>query len=213
MATTLEPFVGKHGTEVPLQAIGHRFVQMVMDKYPIPDEPTYEITTAAGDVETHKHNVEYDEEGNVKRTSLQTDEDWAMWHAFQDNRRQAVAERLDAATTLLLNHCVLLDPPPVEEWSFSTKDFEEWGIEPPPDDDPKAFKAFWIENELLPDPDDITALMARLWVIGGLAKEDRVKELEGFFRATMARLTIGGSGSGTANQVSDSGVAGRDDDV
>jgi hypothetical protein len=206
----LEPFVGKHGTEVPLQSIGHRYVQMAMDRYPIPDKPTYSITTAAGDVEIHPHNIEYDDDGKVKRTSLQTEEDWAEWRSYEEGQREAVANRLDAATTMLLNHCVKLDPPPIEEWNF---DFDYWGIAPPPDDDPKQFKVFWIENELLPDPDDMTSLLARLWVLGGLAEEDRAKELERFFRSTLARLTIGGSSSRAASQIQDTGPGRRNIDI
>ena len=53
----MEPFVSSDGREVPLRAVGRRYVQMVMDKWAIPDVPTYEAKTAGGEVEIHQHRV------------------------------------------------------------------------------------------------------------------------------------------------------------
>lgn len=188
----MEPFVTKDGREIPLRAVGRRYVQMVMDKHPIPPVPTYEATTVAGEKEIHPHVVKYDGEGNLVGTTLHGDEDWAMWNAYQEERATAIGERMEAATRFLLCQCVGQEPAPLDEWSV---DFAAWGLDAPEESDGQAFKLFWIENELLPDPDDLARLISRLFALGGLVGEDQAENLERFFRLTVARLAAGGAES------------------
>ena len=188
----MEPFVTQDGREVPLKAVGRRYVQMVMDKHQIPPVPTYEATTIAGEIEVHPHVVKYDAEGNLIGTTLSSEEEWAMWNAYQTARSQAIGDRMEAATRFLLCQCVAEEPPPLAGWSM---DFAAWGLEPPDEGDAQAFKLFWIENELLPDPDDLARLVSRLFALGGLVGEDQAENLERFFRLTVARLAAGGAGS------------------
>ena len=185
----MEPFVTKDGREIPLRAVGLRYVQMIMDRTAIPDVPTYTAETVAGDVEVHKHVVKRDRDGKLVGTTLQSDEDWAEWNAYEQARSDALAKRMQDAITFLMCECVQVDPP--DEWAWSV-DFEGWGMEPPEiPEDPRQRKLFWIENELLPDSDDLTALTARLYVIGGIVGEDQAKNLESFFRLAVARLSAG----------------------
>ena len=186
----MEPFVSSDGREIPLRAIGRRYVQMIMDKYPVPPVPAYTATTIAGDVEIHEHRVKYNDKGEVVQATLQTEEEWQMWREYQDARSTAIGNRMEQATRFLLCQCIPLDPPPIEEWGM---DFAVWGLEIP-ETDPQAFKIFWIENELLPDPDDLARLVSRLFVIGGIVGEDQANNLERFFRLTVARLTAIGAG-------------------
>ena len=184
----MEPFVTSDGRKIPLKAVGRRYVQMVMDKHPIPEVPTYEAKTVTGAVEIHKHVVKYDAEGKLVGTTLQSDDDWAMWNEYQAARTNAIDDRMEAAIKFLMCQCVDWDPPPVDEWSM---DFEFWGLEPPDEADKQAFKIFWIENELLPDLDDLARLVSRLYIIGRIVGEDQATNLERFFRATVARLAAG----------------------
>lgn len=184
----MEPFKADDGREIPLRRVGRRYVQMVMDQHVIPSVPTYEATTVAGEKETHPHVVKYDAEGQLVGTTLQSDEDWAIWNAYQAARSEAIGDRMEAVTRFLLCQCVELEPEPVDEWSV---DFALWGLTPPDPGDAQAFKLFWIENELLPDPDDLARLVARVFVIGGLTEEDQAGNLEQFFRLTVARLSAG----------------------
>jgi len=184
----MEPFITKDGREVPLRAVGQRYVQMVMDKHKIPPVPTYEAKTIAGDVEIHQHKVKYDAKGKLVGTTITTDEEWAEWNAYQEERSQAIGNRMEGAVKFLLCQCVVENPPALEEWSL---DFVEWGLEPPDNSDDKAYKLFWIENELLPDPDDMARLVSRLYVMGGIVGEDQAESLEQFFRLTVARLAAG----------------------
>ena len=184
----MDPFVSSDGREIPLRAVGRRYVQMVMDKWTIPDVPTYEAKTAGGEVEIHQHRVKYDAEGNLAGTTLQGDEEWAMWREYQAARSEAIGDRMEGAVKFLLCQCVDLEPPPVDEWAV---DFAAWGLEPPDADDEQAHKIFWIENELLPDPDDLARLVSRLYVLGGIVGEDQAVSLERFFRLTVERLVAG----------------------
>jgi hypothetical protein len=184
----MEPFVTKDERTIPLKAVGRRYVQMMMDKYQIPSVPTYEAKTAGGEVEIHPHVVKYDAEGELVGTTLQGDEDWAMWRAYQEARSKAISDRMEAAVKFLMYQCIDWEPPPVNEWSM---DFAAWGLEPPDETDQQAFKLFWIENELLPDPDDLARLVARLYVLGGIVGEDQAADLERFFRLTVERLAAG----------------------
>ena len=187
----MEPFVTKDGREIPLKAVGRRYVQMVMDKNPIPEVPTYEAKTVAGVVEKHRHVVKYDADGKLVGTTLQNDEDWAMWNEYQEARSKAIGDRMEQAIRFLMCQCVDQEPPPVDEWGL---DFAAWGLIPPDASDKQAYKIFWIENELLPDPDDLARLVSRLYVLGGIVGEDQAANLERFFRLTVERLTAGGTG-------------------
>jgi uncharacterized protein YrzB (UPF0473 family) len=184
----MEPFVTSDGREVPLRAVGKRYVQMVMDKHPVPDVPTYEAKTVAGEVEIHPHRVKYDTDGNLLGTTLQTEEEWEMWREYQAARSEAIGSRMENAIRFLMCKCIDLEPPPVDEWEV---DFAAWGLEPPDADDAQAFKLFWIENELLPDSDDLARLVSRLYVLGGIVGEDQAANLERFFRLTVERLAAG----------------------
>ena len=183
----MDPFITTDGIEIPLRRVGQRYVQQVMDKFKMPEVPTYEAPTAAGEVEVYPHNVKYDEEGKLKGTSLETDEDWAEWNAYKEAELKAIGDRWQAAAKFLLYQCVVGDPPPVEEWSI---DFAFWGLIPPDPADKQAVKVFWIENELITDPDDLARLLAQLYVMGGVVEKEGAKELEAFFRATVERLTF-----------------------
>lgn len=181
----MEPFVAKDGREIPLRAVGRRYVQMIMDKEKIPPVPTYEAKTVTGDVEVHQHVVKYGKDGELIGTTLQTEEDWTMWNEYEDARTKAIAGRMEGAIQFLICECVDLEPPLVEEWAL---DFEAWGLELPSIDDKREYKQFWIENELLPDSDDMARLVSRLYVIGGIVGEDQAENLEQFFRLAVARL-------------------------
>jgi len=202
----MEPFLTSDGREIPLKAVGLRYVQMIMDKHKIPPEPTYEVTTAAGVVEVHKRVVKDDAEGKLVGTTLQGEEDWAMWRQYQADRVQATSDRMEAAVHFLMCQCVALDPPPLDDWGM---DFAYWELEPPDPADAKAFKVYWIENELLPEPDDLARLLSRLYVIGGIVGEDQAQNLERFFRLTVARLGAGGAGGAPAGETAGAGAGRR----
>jgi len=194
----MEPYVTQDGREIPLRAIGRRYVELEMDKHPLPEVPTYEAETAAGEVEVHPHQVQYDGEGKITKSTMTTDEEWAAWHAYEAAREEAVAARYQAATYFLLYNCIPAQPAPVAEWSV---DLDLWGIEvPDPEADPVAFKIFWIENEYLPDSDDLTGILARLYEAAGLVAKDRAREFEAFFRLALARLAPGGAAGATAGR-------------
>jgi hypothetical protein len=177
--------VTKDGRAIPLRPVGRRYVEQIMAKHPVPDAPTYTATIAGGETQTFPHD----------ETTLNTPEEWAAWRKYEADKAQAISAMWGAVSEFLICRCVVLSPPPVEQWSI---DFAEWGLTPPDASDPKALKVFWVENELVPDPDDQGALMGELYRMGGIVADGKVKEFEAFFRLTLARLTSGKSGSAAA---------------
>ena len=207
----MEPYVTQDGREIPLRAIGRRYVELEMDKHPLPEVPTYTVETAAGEVEVHPHQVQKDAEGKITKSTLTTDAEWAEWHAYEADREAAIAARYEAATRFLLYNCIPATPTPVDDWSV---DLGLWGMAvPDAAGEPVAHKLFWIENEYLPDPDDLTGILARLYEMAGLIAKDRAREFEAFFRFALARVAPGGSGRPAAGGVAGARPARGDADA
>jgi hypothetical protein len=171
--TLSDGFMTKAGIHVPLRAPGRWFVSQILEMHPVPSTPIYFEEKEDGTKERHEHDEE----------SLGLE----AWIAYEEKRDKAVAERMVALVTFLVCYCVIPDPPPPEEWSV---DFELFGLEPPDQGNPKAYKLAWVENELCPAPEDWAALMSRLMDMAGLVEEGNVEAYEGFFRATLARLGL-----------------------
>ena len=173
-------FTTKGGVEIPLRSVGRRYVQQIFSKYEFPDPPTYTVELVGGGTQTFPHNV------TKEGSTLVTPEDVKAWAEYQDEVVTITGTRFEKLIHFLLYECVLLDPPPVEEWSV---DHDAWGLEvPDPQEDKVAHKVFWIDNELLVDPDDQAALVALLYQDAGIIGADDVAEFELFFRSTVERL-------------------------
>lgn len=184
----MEPFITKDGREIPLRAVGRRWVQQVQSRHKDPPAPYYVATTIAGVEEKHLHRV------TDKGTTLTTPEEHQEWNEYQAKLLRVHVERTKDVTDFLLFECVALDP---EEWGT---DLKLHGFELPDPEDQLNYKRFWIENELLPDTDDMAGLLARLYAVGGLIEEDRIEEFEGFFRLTVARISAGGAERSAAGE-------------
>lgn len=202
----MEPYITSDGREIPLRAVGRRFVEQVMAKHPMPETPTYEVTTVSGDIERHPHSVKINAEGE-EVTTFANEEDRETWDAFKQTERETLQARYEAAARFLLYQAIPLDPTPPEEWGI---DFDLWGLEVPDPEDKIDYKVFWIENVLIPDSDDIAGLLARLYAMAGIIGKDRVQEFEEFFRFTLVRLAAGGSGDRTAGGAASAGAVGGD---
>lgn len=202
----MEPYITTDGREIPLKAVGRRFVEQVMAKHPIPEVPTYEVTTVAGDIERHPHSIKIGEDGK-EITTFANEEDRETWDAYKKAEREALQARYEAAARFLLYQCVDLGPEPPDTWGI---DFELWGLTVPDPDDKIDFKIFWIENVLVPDADDMAALLARLYAMGGIIGKDRVQEFENFFRFTLVRLATGGDRGRPAGGAQSPGPIGGD---
>lgn len=199
----MEPYITKDGREVPLRTVGRRYVDQVRAKHPLPEKPTYTVETAAGDVETHPHQVQKDAEGKITKSTLTTDEDWAAWNAYEQGIGEAISRQYEAMTEFLLYNCINLEPEPVDQWTI---DPALWGLDVPDPSDKIAFKTFWLENEYLSDQDDLVGVLARLYAAHGVIKEDRITEFESFFRVTLARLTAAYAAGPAAGRAEDPGA-------
>ena len=168
------------GGTLRLRRLGHRFVQQILSKPEMPAVPTYDAPTVSGHVEKHPHN----------KTTLETEAEKAAWLDYQTAREKVTKERFDNLLAFLFAEAILDEPPPTSEWGV---DLERWGLEVPED----GIKQFWLENIVCPG-EEMGSLIARLFQLAGLADDEGVRQFEAFFRATLSRLTLGGSGSLTA---------------
>ena len=180
-------YTTKDGRIIQLRPVGQRYIDMIRAKHPLPEMPSYTIETVAGDKETHQHSAIRDDKGHIIKTTLETPEDWDTWHAYESGTREAISAQYAAITEFLLYNAIAEEPPPVEEWGT---DLALFGLTPPdPTTEPIQHKAFWVENELLPDQDDLSGILSQLYAMAGIIAADRVHEFESFFRLTLARLT------------------------
>ena len=168
-------YTTRNGTTLSLRRVAQRHVARILAKHPIPDPPTYTFKAAGGAEVTQTHD----------ETTLETPEDHKAWNIYLKERAKANSEQNLAVIRFLIYQCIADDPPPPEQWSIN---FDLWGLEPPDTSDPISYKVEWLESEVATDPDDYSALISRLYQLGGLLKEEHVEDFEKFFRATLARL-------------------------
>jgi len=175
MNEDLTAFTTDEGREIRLRAVGLRLVQQVLGKYPEPPVPTYEVQLVGGGTQSFPHDEE-----SAKQSGLTGE-----WAAYRESCTDSDARKMQELSEFLLYNCVIDEPSPTAEWSV---DFALWGLDSPDPADKRAYKLFWIENELCPGPHNLSRLLGQLYQLVGLFGKDLAKEFESFFRLTMARL-------------------------
>jgi len=173
--TDLTTFTTKAGTTLTLRRVAPRHIARIVAAHPIPEAPTYEFVAAGGVVIKHSHDA----------TTLETPEDHMAWANYAKAKSDAVKGLNTAILHFLIYQCVVDEPPPPDKWSV---DWGLFGLTPPDPADKVAYKVDWLESEIAVDLDDYAALIARLYRLGGIIKEDQARDFEAFFRATLERL-------------------------
>lgn len=171
-----EEFVTSSGVTIPLRRVSQVYIERIYarEELQLPKVPTYEAELLGGGTQTF----------HLDKDSLETPEDKEKWLEFESAREHIIAERLHAVAEFLLFNCIDMEAPPVDEWSV---DFDMWDFERPDPEDEKGFKLQWIECELLSDPDDYAAIMAKLYGMAGIVEESKIQEFEQFFRLALGR--------------------------
>jgi hypothetical protein len=172
----MDEYLTSAGVTIPLRHVSKAWVERIYAKYPMPEVPTYTAELVGGGTQDFEHD----------ETTLESADDFRRWQQYQDDRTQAISDRLQEVAEFLLYNCIELDPPPLEEWSV---DFDFWDLDKPDSKDKKQYKLDWIELELLADPDDEAAVMAKLYQMGGVIDSGKVKEFEEFFRLALGRVS------------------------
>ena len=151
------------------------------------DPPTYTITTATGETETHAHDAD----------SLTTDEERAAWEAYQTARAEMEAEqRLRTTKFLLLNGIVGHEP--TEEWA---EEQAYWGLEVPAD--PRERRLEYIQAEVLKTPQDTIDAMGEIMRLSMAGAPQEVRDsVEAYFRrAVEGEAPAGGGAQSSGGQL------------
>jgi len=134
------------------------------------DPPTYEVTTAAGDVEVHAHDAE----------SISTDAERAAWAAYEAAQEELSAETNARVSKALLVAGVVVEDPP-EGWAEA---MQYLGVELP--EDPRERRYSYVELEVLKTPADLIQALAgiiRLSMEG--APKESLDAVEALFRRAL----------------------------
>jgi len=189
------------GLKVILTGLPPLVPQRLDSSIEYPDKPTYEITTATGDIETYEHDED----------SLTTDADREAWEEYL-----ALQDEAETELTEKLLYAVLIE-------SVELKDFEErfavWkqnqkliGIklaEGDPDDEQsqelaeKENKFHFMQTEVFHDTDDIGEILTIVMSLTGVSVEDLASARDSFPGEVESEPSAGNGD--TAGELEDTG--------
>lgn len=133
------------------------------------EPPTYDIPLPGGETETRAHD----------KTTLNTDAERAEWVAYEARVATFARELQERTMRVLLMRGILTDPPTGGEWEAEQKFM---GVRIPAER--LARRYHWLTTEVLTDPDESGAIMARIMALSGIRGE-ALKAAEAAFRSPM----------------------------
>lgn len=150
-------FTNSIGNKFILQGLPPLTMPSLMESISFPNKPTYSITTATGEIETHEHD----------ETTLQTPEDYDAWSKYEEDKQKAEQE----LSNRMLN-CILIEGVTLPEGI----DFTRWekrqklmGLSIPEDEEEKLLQ--YKKNEVIRSADDIRELMRLVMELTGVTQE------------------------------------------
>lgn len=155
------------------------------------DCPTYEVKTAAGNVEIHEHN-----EKTIADPST-SEEDKDLWKKYQVGLKQAATEASEKVTEALLLRGVPFDLPKDNGWK---EEQEFLGIEIPKKS--HELKLHYLTTELVKSPADIIGLITAVTRHTGVS-EEALAAAEASFRDSLGRSDESAEEGDTAKEVGD----------
>lgn len=169
-------------------------LQKLVQQFPMPHAPTYEVKTATGATETHPHN----------ETTLETDADRAAWTEYQRALQRRGAEFVNAQIRLCLLEGIEVVSKPASDWEKRQRLI---GLHIP--DDPLEKEMHFLETEITASEADVIALIAGVSRMSGI-DEEAVSELEDSFRGSMGRKREPAGGRTDGDSADAQGLARRD---
>lgn len=159
-----------------------------------PQPPTYEVPTATGAKEIHAHShriekvPELDAEGKEtgkfierEETTLETDEDRAVWADYLRRRRDNAAAHQRAISRLILLRGIDFAMPTDDTW---VRTQELVGMTVP--EDPLERRLHYAETEIVGNAQDMEELVVRTFLQSGV-DEEVVRQMEKSFRRSLGR--------------------------
>lgn len=142
-------------------------------KWPEPTEPTYEVETAAGDTEVHRHTEK----------SLVTDEDKVAWDAYQSEKQAWDAEFGRRFLRGLQIECIEFAEK--EGWEEKQK-FLGFAI---PTDNPFERRLHYIQSEIIGDEDDVLMCFMAPMELAGM-EDEQLAAAENLFRTSIRQEAL-----------------------
>ena len=184
------PYLTTSGLDVVLTGLPPMVPRRIDSSIKYPDKPTYEVTTAAGDVETYEHD----------ETTLQSDDDKKAWANYLEAQEEAETELTEKLVYAVLVECVTMRN---YEDRFATWKQKQGfiGIELSEDEERNKFD--FMQTEVFHDADDIGEILTIVMSLTGVSVED-LAEARNSFPGEVESKPQAGNGD-TARQSEDSG--------
>lgn len=157
------------GHTVLLKPLSPFLLDKINSAFIPPKPPTYEITTAAGDVEIHAHDEE----------TIETDEDRETWENYIAEFNRVAEAKNTASIKIFLDQGVDLPEdidPVIEHWKELLL-----SCEIPVPTSEIDIKVEFIKDIILTNPDDIMLVMSEIIKLSGVS-ESLVRQAEQSFR-------------------------------
>jgi hypothetical protein len=146
----------------------------VVKQFPQPPCPTYDVTTAAGDTETHLHD---ETTLIVDGDAEQTKQNQAAWKVYA-TRKAVVDGEYNARLMRAVFNAVMADP--TQDWR---DEMGAVGIEIPADK--AAEKYLFVETRVVQSAKDIATLMMCVFRLAGVISEEKAAEAEATFQRSL----------------------------
>lgn len=177
-------FTTSTGFKLKLKPVSPYLIQKVQQSLSEPEPPTYEVVTAVGVKEVHKHDS----------VSIQTasDEDKLLWVKYLMELQRVNAEINDRVMRLIILRGVETDVP---EYGWDREQEEVLGLKVPKD--PSDRKVHYILTEAISTATDIADLVTAVIALSGISQEAVNAARSSFRRAIRGNTTNGAGGPTT----------------
>jgi hypothetical protein len=172
-------YITTTGKEVRYVGVSQLLLDKVRTSVILPDPPTYEVTTAAGEIEVHEHN----------ETTLETEEEKAAWEHYQALLHAAQEAQKERLIKLLLMKGIDFDMPVVGEGDWLEMQ-EFLGLEIPEKNLDRRYH--YIMTELVGTPEDLAEIMEGVMRKSGVPEEALAEARKSFRGALEKYNTPGG---------------------
>lgn len=181
MTSEIETYTTNDGVSLETMAVSpfllEKVRQSVFDRLRddgiLIDCPTYEVKTAAGNVEIHEHNEK------TIADQATSEEEKGLWEKYQAGLKQASTEASEKVTEALLLRGVKFDLPKDNGWK---EEQEFLGILIP--EKSHELKLHYLTTELVKSPADIIGLIAAVTRHTGVS-EEALAAAEASFRGAL----------------------------
>jgi len=143
----------------------------------IPPAPTYEVTTASGEKETHLHDATTLIVPDDEQQTAENQRVWAEYNKAITSVNEEYNNRIMKAVFMAV------EAKPTQAWRDEMKFL---GIPTPPENSP-AEKYSYIETHVIQSPEDLAKLTTSVFRMAGIISEAAIAEVDATFQRDMEK--------------------------